>query len=143
MLCPECGSTQLDDARFCIHCGRSFRPATSVAEIPPELRWEYMNLTIPIQLEFTVVDGDDAFFQRFDDIVQQHLERAAQDGWQPAERTDYRSLSAAGRVQKHFIQRRTLFNAVFGGKVELCELVRIRVARPIPTGDPGSPSGGV
>jgi hypothetical protein len=102
-----------------------------------------MNLTIPIQLEFAVADGGDAFFQRFDDIVQQHLERAAQDGWRPAERTDYHSLSAAGRVQRSFFQRRTLFNAVFGGKVELCELVRIRVARPIPTSDPGSPSEGV
>jgi hypothetical protein len=101
-----------------------------------------MNLTIPIQLEFVVADGGDAFFQRFDDIVQQHLGRAAQDGWRPAERTDYRSLSAAGRVQKHFIQRRTLFNAVFGGKVELCELVRIRVARQIPIDDPRGPSDG-
>jgi zinc-ribbon domain len=143
MFCPECGSTQLDDARFCIHCGKSVRRAPNVAEIPPELRWEYMNLTIPIQVEFSVADGGDAFFQRFDDIVQQHLEYAAQDGWQPTERTDYHSLSAAGRVQKHFAQRRTLFNAVFGGKVEVCELVRIQVARPSPAGDPRSPSDSV
>jgi hypothetical protein len=102
-----------------------------------------MNLTIPIQLEFTVADGDDAFFQRFGDIVHQHLERVAQDGWHPVERTDYRSLSAAGHVQKHFSQRRTLFNAVFGGKVEVCDLVRIRVARPIPFGDPAGTSGSV
>lgn len=141
MICPRCGSTQFDEAWFCIHCGRSSRPVPSVAETPPELRWEYMNLTIPIQLEFVVADGGDAFFQRFDDIVQHHLERAAQDGWRPAERTDYHALSAAGRVQRSFSQRRTLFNAVFGGKVELCELVHIRVARPIPFGDPAGTSG--
>src|SRR4051812_14949099 len=140
MFCPECGSKQLDEAGFCIRCGRSLRPAASVAETPSELRWEYMNLAIPIQLEFVVADGGDAFFRRFDDIVQQYLERAAQDGWRPVERTDYHSLTAAGRVQKQFMQRRTLFNAVFGGKVELCELARIQVARPIPTGDPGGPS---
>jgi zinc-ribbon domain len=143
MFCPECGSKQLDEARFCIHCGRSFRPAPSVAEISSELRWEYMNLAIPIQLEFVVADGDEGFFRRFDNIVRQYLERVAQDGWSPVERTDYRSLSAAGRVQKHFIQRRTLFNAVFGGKVEVCELVRIRLARSVPIGAPGGPSDGV
>src|SRR5207248_8348318 len=64
-------------------------------------RWEYTQLTIPLNLkvesghyltteQLTAIEG-------LDGIIVGHLKTAAQDGWQPAEPTNWDALASASR----------------------------------------------
>jgi hypothetical protein len=119
MLCPHCRSQRPDAEPFCLNCGRPFylgvasnkrRPSSAILDRkellareqppaePPEQprrdRWQYIDVVIPLGLEAPTGGRDfpKEFKARFEQLVQEVLGRARQDGWQPAEPTGLRAL---------------------------------------------------
>jgi len=67
----------------------------------PRMRWEYKDLTVPLNMTGRVLEGDDRFravAAEVDTVVLPHLQAAVRVGWEPDEPTDFASLWDAGRV---------------------------------------------
>jgi hypothetical protein len=122
MWCPQCETLNSDTANFCSNCGRPLNRA-GVGRMPPrQIRWEFTELTIPIGASSRIFwEYPEDARARFAEVVQQHLERASLEGWQPDEPTDWDALKAAGRVAE--VRHRRF------GHITLYESVTIRLRR--------------
>ena len=115
MQCPGCQEERPAGEQFCGNCGRAIERerraersslllqrsqqvelrGVSAAPGPPPVAedWEYMQLTVPLDLEVPKGGIESAEFTgRFDYLVQQQLQRLSRDGWQPDQPTRVRAL---------------------------------------------------
>jgi hypothetical protein len=126
MFCARCGTEHPDTANFCMNCGIPFRGAGALAAGPRPTQWEYRELTIPLEASSRVfIEYPEEARQRFVEFMKEHLDRAAGEGWEPAEPTDFDSLKAAGRIEE--IRHRRF------GHLTVYNSVTVRLKRPVPT----------
>ena len=101
MYCPNCLTEQQEGANFCTNCGRPLH-RSAVHMLPPrQVRWEFMDLKVPLEASSRVFwEYPEEARARFDAVLQEHLARSSLEGWQPDEATDFDSLKAAGRLEQ-------------------------------------------
>jgi hypothetical protein len=88
-----------------------FRGAGIRAAGAVSMAWEYQDLSIPLNLTWTITShgpltdrseerrGREEIRARYSEVVRAHLDRVAQDGWEPAEPVDFDAVVAGGRLQ--------------------------------------------
>ena len=106
--CPYCGAPHPDDFRFCPETGRPLREGSAPpAAAPRPTRWEYRDLTIPLNIRRPLGDLTDGELadaghaherQAADERIRAELERWGREGWEATGPTDIASLLAAGRI---------------------------------------------
>ena len=124
MHCPSCLTEHDEGSNFCSNCGRPLT-RSAVHMLPPrQLRWEFTELTIPLEATSRVFwEYPQQARERFDEVVRAHLERAGLEGWVPDEATDFDSLKAAGRLE---LTRHRRF-----GHITVYSAVTIRLKRSV------------
>jgi hypothetical protein len=92
---------------------------------PPERRWEYQDLEIPLNFTSMGLD-DDQVVERYRHVVAEHLWHVSRTGWEPDEAADFQTLWGDGRIK---------WRAV-GTSDPTCafDSVTIRFKRPAPEG---------
>jgi hypothetical protein len=111
----------------CAHCGA-------------RLRWEYKDCTIPLDGLETAGPPDrltrhggvmaPEFTAAYDIRILRQLRREADDGWEPAEATDFPAMWALQRVQ--FERYHRLVDLLLGGTTYRYLSVTIRLRRLVP-----------
>ena len=96
MVCPVCGTQQPDSANFCMNCGTPLRRSAAPAR---RARWEYWDLTVPLNVDYRLEAGPSEADERCRQILRRRLERVRRDGWQAEGPTEWQSLLAAGYVR--------------------------------------------
>jgi hypothetical protein len=101
------------------------------------LRWEYKDCTIPLDGLETAGPPDRLsqhggdlpadLVDAYDIRVLRQLRREADDGWEPAEATDFAAMWATGRVQ--FRQRCRAIDLLFGSTTYAYRSVTLRLRR--------------
>ena len=93
MYCANCGTVLPDDANFCSKCGT---PLRNHAAAPGEIKYEYKDLHIPLNLSWSTLgdynNPDRAFLLAFDSCILKYLQQEATEGWRAAEPYDYTHL---------------------------------------------------
>ncbi len=85
-------------------------------------RWEYRDLVVPLGVRHL---DDRESISRCNQIIGEHLQRAAQEGWQPDEASDFLSLEREHRVRWHDEP-----GGEYGFRGALYDSVTIRLRRP-------------
>ena len=124
MHCPHCLTECAESSNFCPNCGRPLT-RSAVHLLPPrQVRWEFTELTIPLEANSRVFwEYPEEARARFDEVIRGHIERASLEGWLADEATDFDSLKAAGRLE---LTRHRRF-----GLVTVYSAVTIRLKRVV------------
>ena len=104
------------------------------------LHWEYKVCTVPLDGLATYGPPDRLtrhggalsaeFAEAYDLRVRRHLAREADEGWEPAEATDFPAMWALGRVR--FEQQHRVLDLLLGGSTYRYRAVTIRLRRLMP-----------
>src|SRR5207244_5313462 len=82
VFCSSCRSRQPGAANFCMNCGTAIRGG----ERRP--RYEYTELTIPIDLATDSRRDLRGIAAAYDRTMREHFDLLAEDGWHPIGKTD-------------------------------------------------------
>jgi hypothetical protein len=118
MRCPACNAPQPDNATTCEWCSASLDDTT---EQLPSIQWEVTELTIPMGFSSQGI-SDEEVIRRYDQIVEERLQQARSEGWQPADTVDFQACLSGGQIRWHPV-------GVFNPACQF-ESVTIRVRRP-------------
>lgn len=109
MFCTNCGNEVDAQVRFCPNCGTPVaaggKRTSGVSVI-----WEYKDLQIPLNVEFSIPVLQDQNFSwsaltesqhQCERIILQQLQLAGKDSWQADEPTDFKTLFKSKRIAWH------------------------------------------